>query len=79
MLIRHVHAGKEADFAGVFDSSDAAHLGALAVRAGERGRIEAWGRRGGKAQRRGGQSGAGLGLAPVAAVVAEQAVVADFW
>jgi hypothetical protein len=57
---------------------DAAHIGALAVRAGERGRGEAWGRSGGKAQGRGGQSGAGLGQAPVAAVVAEQAVVADF-
>ena len=33
---------------------------------------------GGKAQRRGGQSGSGQGHALVAAVVAEQAVVADF-
>ena len=64
--------------AGAFDASDAAHVGALAVGAGERGRGGAWGRRGGKAQGRGSQSGAGLGHTPVAAIVAEQAVVADF-
>src|ERR1035441_1876428 len=71
-------AGKEDDFAGAIDASDAAHLGTLAVGAGERGRSGAWGRRGGKAQGRGGQSGSGLAYAPVATVIAEQAVVADF-
>ncbi len=64
--------------AGAFDASDAAHIGALAVGAGERGRGGARGRRGGKALGRGGQSCSGLGHAPVAAIVAEQAVVADF-
>ena len=64
--------------AGAFDASDAAHVGALAMGAGERERSGAWGRRGGKAQGRGSQSGAGLGHTPVAAIVAEQAVVADF-
>ena len=71
-------AGKEADFAGALDASDAAHVGARAMRAGERRRVGAWGRLGGKAQRRGDQSGSGLGHAPVAAIVPEQAVVADF-
>src|ERR1035438_7657533 len=71
-------AGKEADFAGAFDASDATHIGALAMRAGERTRGGAWGGLGGKAQRRSGQSGSGQGHAQVAAVVAEQTVVADF-